>query len=210
MRQSGSWRVASLVVFGVVALDQLSKQWILSNVTEDERIHVLGPLSLVRRFNTGGAFSLAQGQGVFPWVVSALVASLLVWFIRGIAGNDLRLRGTSLVAISAMVGGALGNQVDRLIRSPGWNRGAVVDFLATGFWPVFNIADTALFCGAVTIAVLALRSPKGTPVKAPRASQPNSPQSGGSPRSADVPRVPEMPEVPEKPEMQRESGTNDE
>jgi signal peptidase II len=200
MRQSGSWRVASLVVFGVIALDQLSKQWILSNVSEDERIHVLGPLSLVRRFNTGGAFSLAQGQGVFPWVVSALVASLLVWFIRGLARNDSRLRGVSLIAISAMVGGALGNQVDRLIRNPGWNRGAVVDFLATGFWPVFNIADTALFCGAITIAVLALRTPKQNPLQSPTSIQQKSP------RPLEAPRVPEMPEMPE---MQRER-TNDE
>jgi signal peptidase II len=89
-----------------------------------------------------------------------LVIALVVWFVRAIRRDDQRVRGLSLVAISAMVGGALGNQLDRLVRGPGWNRGAVVDFLATGFWPVFNIADSALFCGAATIAVLALRTSK--------------------------------------------------
>jgi signal peptidase II len=157
MRQTT--RVAALVVAGVIGADQLSKELVLSNIDADDRIEIIGPISFVRRFNTGGAFSLANGSGIFPWIVSALVVSLVVWFVRGLTRNDPRLRGVSLVALSAMVGGALGNQVDRLLRGPGWNRGAVVDFIATGFWPVFNIADTALFCGAVTIAALALRNP---------------------------------------------------
>jgi signal peptidase II len=154
-------RVAALVVFGVAGLDQLSKELVLSHISEDERVRIFGPLSLVLRFNTGGAFSFADNrQGIFPWVVSVLVIALVVWFVRAIRRDDQRVRGLSLVAISAMVGGALGNQLDRLVRGPGWNRGAVVDFLATGFWPVFNIADSALFCGAATIAVLALRTSK--------------------------------------------------
>jgi signal peptidase II len=153
-------RLASLVVAGVIGADQLSKELVLSHIDADERIEVLGPISFVRRFNTGGAFSVGNGRGIFPWVVSVLVVSLLVWFVRGLARRDPRLQGVSLVAISAMVGGALGNQIDRLFRGPGWNRGAVVDFIASGFWPVFNIADTALFCGALTIAALALRNPK--------------------------------------------------
>jgi signal peptidase II len=154
-------RVATFVVIGVVAVDQFSKELVLSNISDDERIQIVGPVSLVRRFNTGGAFSVADNRrGLFPWIVSVLVAALLVWFVRAIRRDDQRVRGLSLIAISAMVGGALGNQIDRLVRGPGWNRGAVVDFLATGFWPVFNFADSALFCGAITIAVLALRTPK--------------------------------------------------
>jgi signal peptidase II len=151
---------ALLVVVGVIGLDQLSKELVLGHISEDERIHLIGPLSLVRRFNTGGAFSVASGHGVFPWIVSLLVVLLVVWFVRALRNGDHRLHGPSLIAISAMVGGALGNQIDRLVRGPGWNRGAVVDFLATDFWPIFNIADSALFCGALTIAVLALRTPK--------------------------------------------------
>lgn len=155
---SRSRRTAAVVVTGVVATDQLSKHLILNNIDADDRIHVVGPLHIVRRFNTGGAFSVGDGQNLFPWIVSFLVLILVTWFVRSLFRHDPRLRGMSLVALSAMVGGALGNQMDRLFRGPGWNRGAVVDFLATGFWPVFNLADSALFCGALTIAAIAFRS----------------------------------------------------
>lgn len=156
---TASPRIAALVVACVVAADQLSKHLILNNVDSDDRIHLVGPVHVVRRFNTGGAFSVADGHIVFPWIVSFLVLILVTWFVRALRRDDPRMRGLSLIAISAMVGGALGNQVDRLFRGAGWNKGAVVDFLATGFWPVFNLADSALFCGALTIAVLAFRAP---------------------------------------------------
>lgn len=149
-------RVALGVVGTIVVADQLSKNAILNHVDADDRIHVIGPLHLVRRFNTGGAFSVGDGHGAFPWIVSFLVAVLTVWFISALHRQDPRLRGWSLVALSSMLGGALGNQIDRLFRGEGWNRGAVVDFFATGFWPVFNLADTALFCGAFAIAAMAI------------------------------------------------------
>jgi signal peptidase II len=149
------------IVAGIVALivgaDFLSKELVLRNVEPTERVHVFGPLSIVSLRNRGGAFSVAAGRGFFPWLVSALVVALLVWTIRGVRAGDPRLRGFGLIAVAVMLGGALGNQVDRWFRSPGWNRGGVVDFLDVGFWPVFNVADASLVCGAIAIALLSLR-----------------------------------------------------
>jgi signal peptidase II len=156
---SRSRPVAGLVVGGVVAVDQASKNLVLSRVSVDERIHVLGPVEIVRRFNTGGAFSFAAGKGIFPWIVSLMVIGLVAWFVRAIRRDDPRVRGVSLIALGCMVGGAVSNQLDRLVRSPGWNRGAVVDFVSTGFWGIFNVADAALTCGAVAIAVVSVRRP---------------------------------------------------
>lgn len=149
--------IAALVVGGVVAIDLVSKELVLDRVSDDDRIHVLGPLAIVHRRNSGGAFSVADGRAFFPWLVSGLIVALLVWFVQGLVSRDSRLTGAALIAVSAMVGGALGNQVDRWFRSPGWNRGSVVDFLDVGFWPVFNIADAALVCGAISVALLSLR-----------------------------------------------------
>lgn len=152
------WRVAALVVAGVVAADLVTKQLVLAELDAGERVHLVGPVTLVSRRNTGGAFSLAHGRGFFPWFVTGLVIALVVWFVRRLLANDGRLRGVALVAVSAMVGGALGNQVDRWFRHPAWNRGAVVDFISVSFWPgIFNVADAALVCGAIVIALLSLR-----------------------------------------------------
>ena len=169
--------VAGLVVFGVVAADQLAKNLVLTRVSEDERVHVFGPLEIVRRSNTGGAFSIAAGRGVFPWVVSALVVVLVVWFVRALRRDDSRVQGASLVALAFMVGGALSNQLDRLVRKPGWNRGAVVDFFATGFWGIFNLADVALTCGAITIAVVSVFRPTKPTSPTCAAGSPTSPTS---------------------------------
>jgi signal peptidase II len=136
--------IAALVIAGVIAADAWTKNLVLDHVAPAERVHVLGPLSIVRRRNLGGAFSLAAGKTVFPWFVTLLVLVMVTWFVRALRRGDAAVRGGSLYAVSAMVGGALGNQVDRWLRAPGLNRGAVVDFLDVGFWPVFNVADSSL------------------------------------------------------------------
>jgi signal peptidase II len=65
-----------------------------------------------------------------------------------------------------VLGGALGNLVDRFFRAPGFLRGHVVDFVAVGWWPVFNIADSCITIGAVLLIVRSLRAPR--PVEAPQ------------------------------------------
>jgi signal peptidase II len=83
-------------------------------------------------------------------VVAGVVAYFLVRTVR-------RTHDTLLVvALSLVLGGALGNLIDRIFRSPGFLRGAVVDFVHVGSFPTFNVADAAITVGAVLVVVWAL------------------------------------------------------
>jgi len=61
------------------------------------------------------------------------------------------------VSLGLLLGGAVGNLIDRLFRSPGVGRGAVVDFIDFRVWPVFNVADSAIVIGGVLAVLLSLR-----------------------------------------------------
>jgi signal peptidase II len=67
------------------------------------------------------------------------------------------------VGLVLVLGGSLGNLTDRLVRSPGFLRGHVVDFIAVGWWPVFNIADSCITIGAIVLIVRTLLAPAPTP-----------------------------------------------
>jgi signal peptidase II len=62
-------------------------------------------------------------------------------------------------ALTLVLGGALGNLVDRFVRAPGFLRGHVIDFVSVGWWPVFNVADSCVSIGAVLLIVRSLRAP---------------------------------------------------
>jgi signal peptidase II len=137
-------------VAGVVLLDLVSKVWAVHELSD-------GPVDLVGddigfhlARNTGGAFSLFQGFTPLLAVVAGVVAYFLVRTVR-------RTHDTLLVvALSLVLGGALGNLIDRIFRSPGFLRGAVVDFVHVGSFPTFNVADAAITVGAVLVVVWAL------------------------------------------------------
>ena len=59
----------------------------------------------------------------------------------------------STLALGSVLGGACGNLIDRALRTPGWGRGAVVDFIDLQFWPVFNVADMAIVIGVLLLSV---------------------------------------------------------
>jgi signal peptidase II len=104
----------------------------------------------------GAAFSFAEGFTVLFTLVAVAVAVVIVRAAR-------RLFSTGwAVTLGLVLGGALGNLIDRVFRAPGFLRGGVVDFLSVfgpdgQVWPVFNVADSAIVCGGVLGAVLALR-----------------------------------------------------
>jgi signal peptidase II len=148
---------AKLAIFGVIfplimILDLISKRWALEALAGGRRIELLGgfvPLTLA--FNRGAAFGIRIGEDsrwfFVPITVIALV--LLGMLLVQARRNDL-LRVTSL---SLVVAGAVGNLFDRVR----WSRG-VVDFIGPidlGFanFPIFNVADIAITCGAVLLAV---------------------------------------------------------
>ena len=137
----------------VVLLDQISKQWILANYQLGDSTYITGFFNIVRAHNTGAAFSfLACAGGWQRWffVGLALVASIfIVWLLRSHPGQRL-----FAFALSMILGGAIGNVVDRL------QHGYVVDFLDfhwsflsglfyRGHFPAFNFADMAITAGAI-------------------------------------------------------------
>jgi signal peptidase II len=113
-----------------------------------------GGLYLVLYRNSGAAFSMATG---LTWLLSLIALGVVV----GIVLLAPRLRSAPwAIGLGLVLGGALGNLVDRLLRAPGPLRGHVVDFLSLlapdgSVWPVFNLADSAIVCGGVVLILLA-------------------------------------------------------
>jgi len=139
--------IARLSLAGVVlVLDQSTKYWIISHMAYQERIQVLPFFAWVRWHNDGAAFSfLSDAGGWQRWFFVALALGFSVFIIyemRKLTRDD-RIMGCVYALI---LGGALGNLTDRL------NHGYVVDFVLvhfqTYYFPAFNVADSALFCGA--------------------------------------------------------------
>jgi signal peptidase II len=113
-----------------------------------------GALYLVVFRNSGAAFSMATG---LTWLLSLIALAVVMAIIR--LAPRLRSPGWAL-GLGLVLGGALGNLVDRLLRAPGPLRGHVVDFLSLlapdgSVWPVFNVADSAIVCGGALLVLLA-------------------------------------------------------
>jgi signal peptidase II len=128
----------------VVALDQLTKAWAMHNLA-DGPVDVVGPVRFALTRNTAGAFGL--GGALVPF----LAVGALVLVVALVTRADVIARPGLALAAGLVLGGALGNLVDRLARSPGLLRGAVVDFVDLRWWPVFNLADAAITCGCLLL-----------------------------------------------------------
>lgn len=149
------WAIWGTAV-GVLAADQLSKSLILALDPAARPGRGWITIRLVR--NTGASFGIGSGH---PLVIT-LVAMAAVAIVAVIT---YRVRDRVAVLCWAVVlGGAAGNLADRLVRPPGFGRGAVVDWIKTaGYPPSFNVADIAIRAGTVAavIAMLATRAPAG-------------------------------------------------
>jgi signal peptidase II len=144
--------LAAAIVLGVVVLDQLSKWWAVARLPDDPVRIVGDDVGFVVVRNTGSAFSLFQAFTPLLAIVAIVVAVILVRAVR-------RTRDTLMVVgLSLVLGGALGNLADRLFRTPGFLKGAVVDFVHVGDFPTFNVADSAITIGAVLIVIWAIRA----------------------------------------------------
>ncbi|HYO36135.1 MAG TPA: signal peptidase II [Geodermatophilus sp.] len=147
-----------LVLAALVLLaDLATKLLVVATVEPGENIRVLGGLVyLTQARNTGAAFSLAEGFTVVFTVIALAVAVVIVRTARRLASTGWA------VALGLVLGGAVGNLVDRVFRDPGFLRGGVVDFVSVfapdgEVYPIFNVADSAIVCGGLLGAVLALR-----------------------------------------------------
>lgn len=149
-RRRTGWLAATAVA--VVASDVVSKVIVVATLSGRPPVTLVpGVLELTLTRNPGAAFSLAGGATV----VLSLVALAVV---GAIARTAPRLRSRAwAVVLGALLGGAVGNLVDRLFRDPAPLRGAVVDWIHLSHWPVFNVADSAIVLGGVAAVLLAAR-----------------------------------------------------
>jgi signal peptidase II len=141
--------VAIGVIAVIVVLDQLTKAWAVSNLV-DRDIDIVWTLRLNLSFNTGMAFGAGEQWGP---VIGALAMVVVVALLLGIRREGGRLAD---VAVGLIVGGAIGNLIDRLFRQEGWLRGGVVDFIDFQWFPIFNIADAGITVGGALLILASL------------------------------------------------------
>ena len=136
----------------IVVLDQLTKHWALNALSGEPPHHVVWTLQWNLTFNSGMAFSKGRDAGPIIGVVAILVACVVV--------ATVRKQQQTVVAVAAgfVLGGALGNLVDRIFRDDGWLRGSVVDFIDFQWFPIFNIADIAVNVGGAIFVLWSLFS----------------------------------------------------
>ena len=194
-----------LVAIIVIVVDQASKQWALSALSDGRHTALFGrALGLVLVRNPGAAFSFATGQ---TWIF-ALIASCVVAIIIRVSRN--LASGSWAVALGLVLGGAVGNLIDRLLREPGFLRGHVIDFIDYGGYFVGNVADIAIVAAAAGIIILSLG---GWEIDGTRAGASDDPEAkgGGAPPSSTRrgvrARGKDRAEAPSKPEESLNAST---
>ncbi|GAB3982153.1 hypothetical protein GCM10029978_085090 [Actinoallomurus acanthiterrae] len=147
-------RIGVLVVVAAAALavDAISKVIVVATLQDRPPVELIGGLLTLRVLrNSGAAFNIGTG---LTYVFTVIATGVVVATLR----YARRLRSLPwAITLGLLLGGALGNLTDRLLRSPGPLRGHVVDWIELPHWPVFNLADSAIVCGGALAVVLASR-----------------------------------------------------
>lgn len=148
-RQLQRLAVAAIVAAGIVLVDQTTKAVAIATLHEDARVPLLGDLlGLQLAYNPGALLSLGSaftgiltlvGVGAVAWVIIAAIRAPTGWLA---------------VAFGVILGGALGNLIDRLFSPPAFGVGHVTDFLAYGHLFIGNLADVALGIGVVLLLTI--------------------------------------------------------
>jgi signal peptidase II len=145
-RLQGKWQGVVFLVIAllVAAADQLSKTWIRSYPPDGRAIFEAGFFRIIHIQNTGAAFGLFQGQS-FALTIVALVGVVVILLFAFLVYRHTPYLNNMLsrVALGLVLGGTVGNLIDRLCF------GSVTDFIDFGFWPAFNIADSAITVGII-------------------------------------------------------------
>ena len=147
-------RLVAAVAALVLVLDQATKIWAVAAL-DDRIIDLFWTARFRLIYNHGSAFSLGEGIGRWLGIVIAFVVVGVLWYARSLP--DRRAR----ILLGLIVGGAIGNLIDRLFRAEdGFLSGGVVDFIDFQWWPVFNVADIGVVCGALGLAALSFFQPE--------------------------------------------------
>jgi signal peptidase II len=142
--------MASIIVFIILSLDQLTKFLVSKNLELNNSIPIIkGVFSLTLVHNRGAAFGIFKNQ-FYLFIFSSIVAVILIYSIL----KKNKRNNFYSFSLSLILGGALGNLIDRAFL------GYVVDFLDFRIWPVFNIADSAITIGALSLGWLIFKPGK--------------------------------------------------
>ena len=139
-------RIGIGAALAVLILDILTKGWAVSALSDGRDIHIFWTLHFALTHNEGMAFSTGTNIGPLIGMLAIVVIAILIFTMRK------QSSGVSLVATGCIIGGAIGNVLDRVFRGSGFMGGAVVDFIDLRWWPVFNVADIGIVCGAIAVA----------------------------------------------------------
>jgi len=153
MRRASSlpvkWQIVtfSITALLVVVADQLSKTWIRSNLAVGHSLPEVGFFRLTHVRNTGAAFGLFQGQSG-PLTIVAIVGIMVLLLYALLVYRQFPFLDSTPVKVTLglVLGGTVGNLTDRI------RFGYVTDFVDVGFWPAFNVADSAIVIGTILFA----------------------------------------------------------
>ncbi len=137
------WRLFTTLLLTVLVLDQITKAIVRATLAPGEHREVFPGFDISRVTNDGIAFGLFPGRQTAVAVLTVVALSAIAMGLAGV----VRRNATAAAGAGLLVGGSVGNLVDRL------TRGAVTDFLDPAHWPAFNIADMAITVGAAVIVV---------------------------------------------------------
>jgi len=138
------------IAAAVLALDRITKVLAERSLQDGPVELIPGVLDLRYTTNPGGAFGLFGG---IPWLFVAISAAVIIAIV--LASRQLPATA-SAVGLGLVLGGAMGNLIDRAIRGPGFS-GEVVDFIDLQVWPIFNLADSAIVVGAAVLLLSGFR-----------------------------------------------------
>lgn len=150
----------------VILLDLATKVWAVSRLENQSDIKVLGEFlkfSFVR--NPGAAFSVGTSVTWVFTLIAIAVSIAILLISRNVTNKPWA------IALGGLLGGAVGNLIDRIFRSPEIFQGHVVDFISVPNYPMFNISDSAVVVSAIAMVILSLRgveyqTPNALPTKA--------------------------------------------
>jgi signal peptidase II len=149
-------RTSIITAVVVIVLDQLTKSWAVASLKGEPAQHVIWTLQFNYAENTGMAFSRGRGFGPF-------IAVLAFFVVVGLVVTSARVESRlGEIAAGGLIGGALGNLLDRAFRGDGLLNGAVVDFIDVQWWPIFNIADIGVTVGALTFLLASFLASRHT------------------------------------------------
>jgi signal peptidase II len=133
----------------VVAVDQVTKQLVATDIAPGDKVGVIPGLDLINTRNTGVAFGALEGGGLIVAILIGASLALLVGYF--VANRD---RPWLWLPVGMLLGGALGNLADRA------REGAVIDFIDPIAWPAFNVADSCIVIGVLLLLWLVEGGPR--------------------------------------------------